>query len=75
MTGKPLHKEIRKALAEAERAGFTIEPKSGHTYAWLVCSPCGQHAPVYSTGRDPENGAKIIRRFIAKHRDHHKGGQ
>ncbi|MTD55709.1 hypothetical protein [Amycolatopsis pithecellobii] len=70
MTGKPLHKEIRKAIDEATDLGFKVEPKSGHTYAWIICSSCGQHVQVFSTGRNPENGAKVIRRFVAKHRDH-----
>jgi hypothetical protein len=68
-----LHKEIRKALDEAEAAGLTVRPLSGHTWGWVMCS-CGEHVKVFSTGRNPEHGAKLIRKFTAKHNDHAKKG-
>lgn len=71
MIGQPLHKEIRKVLDEADDAGFRFTRKSGHTYGWVICS-CGQHVQVFSTGKNPENGAKVIRRFITKHRSHNQ---
>lgn len=63
------HKEIRKALAEAESAGLAIRETSGHTWGWVSCR-CGQRIAVYSTGNNPEHGAKLIRRFVQKHREH-----
>src|SRR6059036_2858637 len=56
------HKEIRKALAEAEAAGLTVAETSGHTWGYVSCS-CGRRIAVYSTGRNPEHGAKLIRGF------------
>jgi hypothetical protein len=63
------HKEIRKALDEAEAAGLSIIETSGHTWGWVRC-PCGQRIAVYSTGRNPEHGAKLIRAFVRTHREH-----
>ncbi len=48
-----------------------MRPLSGHTWGWVVCS-CGEHVKVFSTGRNPEQGAKFIRRFVVKHSDHAK---
>lgn len=33
-----MNKEIRKMIDEAERKGFTIRRRDGHTWAWIVCS-------------------------------------
>ena len=71
MGGQGLHKEIRKALDEAEAVGLTVRPLSGHTWGWVVRS-CGEHVKVFSTGRNPEQGAKLIRRFVVNHSDHAK---
>jgi len=35
-----------------------------------VSCTCSQRIPVYSTGRNPEFGAKLVRKFTANHRDH-----
>lgn len=67
--GRHPHKEIRKALDEAEAAGLSIIETSGHTWGWVRC-PCGQRIAVYSTGRNPEHGAKLIRAFVRTHREH-----
>lgn len=64
-----MHKEVRHAIDEARRAGFQVRELSGHTWGRIECS-CGQHVKVFSTGRNPEHGAKLIRKFIAKHRGH-----
>jgi hypothetical protein len=64
-----MHKEVRKEVDEARRAGFRIRELSGHTWGRIECS-CGKHVKVFSTGKNPENGAKEIRRFIAQHKDH-----
>jgi hypothetical protein len=67
--GRGLHKEIRKAIAEAEKAGLRVVTFSGHTWGQVEC-PCGQHIKIYSTGKNPEFGAKLIHGFIRRHRDH-----
>lgn len=72
-----MHKEIRKAIAEAEKAGLNVQPltgRSAHTWGWIICDPCGDHVQVFSTGRAPETGAKKIRAFIRKHAPHVKKG-
>lgn len=66
-----MNKEIRKVVDEAERKGFTIRRRDGHTWAWIVCS-CGDHEQVFSTGRNPEQGARNIRNWIRKHEGHVK---
>jgi hypothetical protein len=63
------HKEIRKALEEAQSAGLAVVETSGHAFGYVVCS-CGQRIPVYSTGRNPEHGAKLLRRFTTRHKEH-----
>ena len=68
----PLHKEIRKAIEEAQRQGLTVQQFSGHTWGQVECS-CGVHIKIYSTGRNPEFGAKLIHKFIQRHRDHQGG--
>jgi hypothetical protein len=37
----------------------------------VVCW-CGEHVKVFSTGRNPERGAMLIRRFVVRHSDHAK---
>ncbi len=70
MSRKGLHKEIRKALDEAEATeGFKIVEASGHTWGWLHCS-CGMKIAIYSTGTNPERGAQLIRQFIRRHQEH-----
>ena len=64
-----MHKEVRKAVDEARRAGFTVRELSGHTWGHIECS-CGAHVKVFSTGRNPENGARLIRKFVEQHRKH-----
>ncbi|MGH3273719.1 MAG: hypothetical protein ACRDNZ_05255, partial [Streptosporangiaceae bacterium] len=67
--GTGLHKEIHKAIAEAEQVGLRVVTFSGHTWGQVECS-CGQHIKIYSTGRNPEFGAKLIRGLTRRHRDH-----
>lgn len=67
--GRHPHKEIRKALAEAEIAGLAVVELQGHTWGRVQC-PCGDHVKVFSTGRAPEIGAKRVRAFINKHEKH-----
>jgi hypothetical protein len=54
MAGRGLHKEIRKAIAEAEQAGLRVVTFSGHTWGQVEC-PCGQHIKIYSTGGTPSS--------------------
>jgi hypothetical protein len=67
--GRHPHKEIRKAISEAEEAGLKVGESGGHTWGYVTCT-CGQRNPVYSTARNPEFGAKLIRKFTANHRNH-----
>ena len=69
MAGHGLQKEIRKAIAEAAQAGLRAVTFTGHTWGQVEC-PCGQHIKIYSTGRNPEFGAKLIYGFIRRHREH-----
>ncbi|MBE1877759.1 hypothetical protein [Myceligenerans pegani] len=66
-----MHKEIRKAVREAEKLGFHIRELRGHTWGRIECS-CGSHTRVFSTGRNPEAGAKDILNWIDKHKGHVK---
>ena len=68
----PLHKEIRKAIEEAQRHGLATRHFSGHTWGQVECS-CGADIKIYSTGSNPDFGAKLIRKFIQRHRDHQGG--
>lgn len=67
--GQHPHKEIRKALADAEDAGLTVKQSSGHAWGDIHCG-CGNRIAVYTTPKDPENGAKLIRRFTRNHKEH-----
>lgn len=67
-----MNKEIRKALDEAADAGLKAVPnigRSAHTWGYLTCD-CGQRFAIYSTGKAAEHGAKLIRQWIRKHREH-----
>jgi hypothetical protein len=64
-----MHKEVRKAIADAEADGLTITQTSGHTWGYVNCT-CSQRIAIYSTGRNPEHGAKLIRAFTTKHKGH-----
>jgi hypothetical protein len=68
-----MNKEVRKAVDEAGRVGLPITQNIGtSTHAWghVNCHECGQRIAVYSTGKAAEHGAKLIRRFTRKHREH-----
>jgi hypothetical protein len=51
------------------KSGLDVAESSGHAWGYVICA-CGQRIPVYSTGRNPEFGAKLIRKFTTNHRDH-----
>lgn len=65
-----MNKEIRKAVEEARAVGLTVRELSGHTWGWIVCEADKDHIKVFSSGRNAEFGAKLIRKFIVKHRNH-----
>jgi hypothetical protein len=68
-----VNKEIRKQIERARSAGLTVTENPGraaHTWGWIRCS-CGKRIPVYSTGRNAEQGAQLLRRFIDTHREHY----
>jgi predicted Zn finger-like uncharacterized protein len=61
-------KQVRKALDEADEAGFDVQDTSaGHRWGIVRCTKCGQTFSVWSTPRVADNHAKQIRRFIANH--------
>ena len=65
-------KEIRRAIKEAQDAGWIIEPsKGGSSKAWgqLRCGAAPEiecRMTINSTPGSPENEAKKIRRKVAK---------
>lgn len=73
-------KDIEKQIDEARRLGFEIRRLSsrGHTWGWISCPPCDEHVKVFSSGKNPTGGAKVVARFIRKHIGHinqQKGGE
>jgi hypothetical protein len=64
-----MHKDVRDAVDKAQRAGFHIRELRGHAWGRVECS-CGESIPIYSSGRNPTNGAKKIKWFTNKHRKH-----
>lgn len=65
--GRHQHKEVAKALQEAEKAGFrVIELHAGHVWGKVVAS-AGQELKVWSTPRNPETMAKRVREFVRKY--------
>jgi lysophospholipid acyltransferase (LPLAT)-like uncharacterized protein len=60
------YKEVEKALQYAESKGCTVEVKhAGHVWGHALV-PNGQRLVVFSTPKDQDNAAKIIRRFVDK---------
>lgn len=64
-----MHKEVRKAVDYATKQGFTVKRLNGHTWGWIVCT-CGKHEQVFCTARDPEGGARKIKKWVDKHKEH-----
>ena len=57
-------KQVEAALRAAETEGCTVEVRhSGHTWGHLV-TPNGQRLRIWSTPKDPDVAARIIRRFV-----------
>jgi len=59
------NKDIRKAIADAEAAGWTVEAGKGHTWGILRCGQ-GCRVAVWSTPRNPTTIAKRIREAVEK---------
>lgn len=63
-------KEIRKALKEAEAAGWTVKKASARSHAWgRIYCPYGHsqcQMSIWSTPRVPEHHARLIRAYIRK---------
>jgi hypothetical protein len=66
-------KDIRKAIADAQRAGWTAEQAKGAGHRWGTLS-CGHgcEVAIWSTPRRPSDIAKRIREAIKKC-DHNPG--
>ena len=63
-------KQVEEALRAAEDERCTVEVRhSGHTWGHVV-APNGQRLRVWSTPKDPDAAARIIRRFA---RNNQKG--
>jgi hypothetical protein len=75
MTTRDRHpdKDIRKAITDAQRAGWTVEQAKGKGHRWGTLS-CGQGCavPLAGTPRRPGDIAKRIREAIKKC-DHNLG--
>lgn len=68
-TGRHPKKQIADALASVARDGLTVVPiHRAHRWGALVCDVCGENLAIASTPRVPEDTAKRIRKFEAKHR-------
>jgi lysophospholipid acyltransferase (LPLAT)-like uncharacterized protein len=63
-------KQVEDALRAAEKAGCVVEVRhSGHVWGHVV-APNGQRLRVWSTPKDADIAARIIRRFA---RNNQKG--
>lgn len=62
-------KQVEAALRFAEAEGCTVEVShSGHTWG-LVVAPNGQRLRVWSTSKDPDVAARMIRRFATGNKE------
>ncbi|MDA8264776.1 MAG: hypothetical protein M0T79_05410 [Actinomycetota bacterium] len=60
---------MEAALGFAEAAGCTVEVRhSGHTWGHVV-APDGQRFRVWSTPKDADMAARMIRRFALSNRE------
>jgi len=68
--GRPRHqrKEVEKALQHAEAEGCSVEVRhKGHTWGHVV-APNGQRLAVWSTPKNADVSARMIRRFVTRNR-------
>lgn len=62
-------KQVERALRDAERAGFDISVRhAGHVWGHVV-APNRQRFAVWSTPKDSDVAARMIRRFMARNRE------
>ena len=68
---RPTHpnKEIEAALREAEARGWTVQKRSGHAWAVMMCphherGAC--RASIWSTPRNAENHARQLIRVLER---------
>ncbi|HXQ18704.1 MAG TPA: hypothetical protein VN781_03655 [Acidimicrobiales bacterium] len=60
--------QVEQALQDAERDGCVVEVRhAGHTWGHLV-APNGQRLRVWSTPKNADVAAKVIRRFARSNR-------
>lgn len=59
------NKDIRKAVAEAEDAGWTVEPGKNHTWGRVKCG-YGCKVAIWCTPQNPTTIAKRVREAIRK---------
>lgn len=68
-SGRHPKKPIADALRDVARDGLeVVEVHKGHRWGALVCTSCGERAPIYSTPRVPEDTARLLRKFDRAHR-------
>lgn len=59
-------KQVERALQDAEEAGCDIDVRHrGHTWGHVV-APNGQRFTVFSTPRDADVAARMIRKFVER---------
>ena len=62
-------KEVEAALRFAEAQGCTVEVRhAGHTWGLVVASN-GQRLRIWSTPKDADVAAKMIRRFVQRNQE------
>jgi hypothetical protein len=59
------NKDIRKAIAEADDAGWTVEAGKNHTWGKVQCGH-GCKVAVWTTPRNPTTIARRIREAVLK---------
>ena len=62
-------KQVEAALRFAEEQGFSVEVHhAGHTWGHVI-APNGQHLRVWSTPKDADVAARMIRRFVLRNEE------
>lgn len=62
-------KQVEDALRHAESEGFEVQVRhAGHTWGYVV-APSGQRLTVWSTPKDADVSARMIRRFVARNKE------
>lgn len=67
--GRHQYKQVEAALQHAESEGFEVQVRhSGHTWGHVV-APNEQRLRVWSTPKDADIAARIIRRFVQRNKE------